>query len=650
MTNDDNSRNVEKKQKKKRAGGIAAFSLLISLFDRFADFIYDAILNSFVGKIFTSYTPLRKKLSTGIAATVALKSGKVKRIFRRIRKFLANNLDSCFSISFSNKIIHKCCSFPLQFYGNFGLFFGLYSIVVYFIKLFVPNLEPAGASHLFLGITISVISIPMLFSRISLANSVKNSVVGRAIFKDFFGFSDEKFEDKKATTKSRGNFMLLFGLLAGLSTFFIHPSVIILLTTIFIVAILIASSPEIGVLISIISVPFLSFFETPTIVLSILVVFTAFFYILKVIRGKRTFKLEIVDLAVLAFGILILLSSLFSAGGEASSDAAKISFILLLGYFLLVNLMRTEKWIKRCVISLVSSASIVAIIGVYEFIFSGSSNKWLDPSFHDIIKLRVVSLLENPNILGMFLAIVFPFLLAISLQAKERNAKFLSKIVILLFIACIIFSWSRGAWVAVLFSSLIFALLKNRKAFRVFGVAILSVPIFSIILPSSVWERFISIVNLSDTSTAYRIYTWKGTVNAIKETGPFGVGYGDASFRAVYPSYSYAGIETVPHSHSLFLQILICMGIIGIIVFAIAIFLNFQKSFEFIKENKEDPARVYVIASVASTIAALTMGFFDYIWYNQRIFYLFWIVLAIGCACVRVGNYERERRMEIDPY
>ena len=98
------------------------------------------------------------------------------------------------------------------------------------------------------------------------------------------------------------------------------------------------------------------------------------------------------------------------------------------------------------------------------------------------------------------------------------------------------------------------------------------------------------------------------------------------------------------------LQILIGMGIIGLIVFCIAMFLNFQKCLEYIKNNNQDPSKIYVIAAISSVIAALTMGIFDYIWYNQRIFYLFWIVLAIGCAYVRVGNYEKERLSETDPY
>lgn len=644
MTNEqENNKSTQKKAKKQRLGGIAAFSLLIALFDRFGEIICDALVNGFIGKIFTSYTSLRNRISDRFFATYVLRNRKIKKFFRAIRRFLARNLESSITISFVNKAIDKFCSFPLQYFGNFGLFFGVYSIVIYFIKLFVPWLEPASTSHLWVAIFITVTAIPLLFSRINLATSVKNSIFGRSLFKHTFGISNESFDNRKNTSRARGNWMLLLGLFAGISTLFVHPFYIVIALASIVFIVLIATAPEIGVLLTVTIIPFLTFTQTPTIWLSILTLITALFYFIKLIRGKRVFKLEILDFAILSFGILIMLSSIYSAGGVDSFISASISFILLLGYFLFVNLMRTEKWIKRAIIGFVSSASVVALIGVFEFIFGAKNNNWLDQSFHSIIKTRVVSLFENPNMLAVFLVMAFPFLLALCVKAKETNAKFLTKALVVIFILCIIFTWSRAAWIAVIVGILLFAALCTTKAFRIFGMVLLGLPLLPIILPTSILERFLSISNLADSSIAYRIYTWQGTLNAIKDHLFFGIGYGDSAFQTVYPSYSFSGIEAAPHSHSLILQILLCMGVIGFLVFCVAIFFSFQKSFEFIKNEKNFNSSIYVIASVASVASALIIGIFDYIWYNPRIFYLFWIVIAIGCAYVRVGDYERSR-------
>ena len=639
----ENSKSTSKKDKNNRLKGIAGFSLLIALFDRLGLLIYDTFINGFFGTILTSYTKLNQKLSSGFFGRYFFHNPKITKFFRRIQRFFASRLESCVTISLTASAIEKLCSFPLQYYGNFGLFFGIYAVVIYYVKLFIPWLEASPSSHLWAGIIVTITSIPLLFSRINLANSVKNSVFGRGLFKSAFGFSDELFDNKKSTSRGKGNIMLFLGLLTGISTLFIHPLVIIITIVTSVIITLIACSPEIGVLLTIFVLPFLSLTSSPTIWLGIMVLITTFFYVIKLIRGKRVFQLEILDLAILLFGILILLSSVFSAGGNASAYSAIISFILLLGYFLLVNLMRTVKWIKRCIFALVTSSVIVSVIGIFEFLFGAENNNWLDQSFYGIIKTRVVSLFENPNILSVFLVMIFPFLLALLVRAREKNDKFLIRTLIILSLVCIIFTWSRAAWIAIIFGTLLFSMLYTKKSFRIFGAILIILPLIPILLPSSIIERFLSISNLSDSSIAYRIYTWKGTLGAIKDYFFFGIGYGDSSFQAIYPSYAYSGIEATPHSHSLLLQVLLCMGIVGFVVLCIAIFLNFQKSFEYIKQEKDSASTVYVIAAVVSIVSALIMGVFDYIWYNPRMFYLFWTIIAIGTAFVRVGSSERMR-------
>ena len=641
--NKDTERKSNKKEKNNRLSGIAAFSLLIALFDRLGEAVYNAFINGFFGRIFTSYTPLRTKISNGFFGTYVFKNGRIRRFFRKIRAFLARNIESCVTVSLTTKAIDKLCAFPLQYYGNYGLFFGIYTIVIYYVKQFIPWLDAAPSSHLLVGIIIAVTSVPLVFSRVNLATTVKNSVFGRAVFKHTFGFSDEIFDNKKTTSRGKGNLMLFLGLISGIATLFIHPLYIIITIFSIVVITLIAVTPEIGVLLTIAILPFLSFSNAPTIYLSLMILVTTFFYIIKLIRGKRVFKLEILDFMILLFGIMILLSSIYSAGGKNSFYSALVSVILLLGYFLFVNLMRTEKWVQRCIIALVTSASVVAMIGIFEFVFGKENNNWLDQSFHSIIKTRVVSLLENPNMLGLFLVSVFPFLLALLVKSKDKNSKFLVKTLIVLFVVCITVTWSRAAWLAVILGALIFAMMYTKKSFRFFGIALLAIPIIPIILPSSVIERFLSISNLADSSIAYRIYTWKGTLSALKVYFFSGIGYGDSAFQNVYPTYSYSGIEATPHSHSLIFQLLLCMGIVGFTVFCIAIFLSIQKNLEFIKNQKQNSSSVYVIASITSVISALIVGVFDYIWYNPRIFYLFWITLAIGVAIVRVGNFERTR-------
>jgi O-antigen ligase len=255
----------------------------------------------------------------------------------------------------------------------------------------------------------------------------------------------------------------------------------------------------------------------------------------------------------------------------------------------------------------------------------------------------VVSLFDNPNVLATYLVLIFPFALNFFILAKKRNEKLLSAIVCAAFVVATVFTWSRGAWIAMVLTFFVFFTVYTRKTLRIFGAAILAAPVLPMILPDNLLDRAFSILNFSDSSISYRIYTWIGSLRVVGDHFLGGIGFGPEAFAKIYPAYAFAGIESAEHSHSLPLQILIGMGIGGLLVFVALIFLYLQKTLEYVRKPESSSSKFYVTAAVASVIGALVMGAFDYIWYNYRVFYIFWIVIALGCALVRAGNYEADR-------
>ena len=86
-------------------------------------------------------------------------------------------------------------------------------------------------------------------------------------------------------------------------------------------------------------------------------------------------------------------------------------------------------------------------------------------------------------------------------------------------------------------------------------------------------RRFTSIGNLADSSSYYRVYTWRGSLRAAKDYFWGGAGYGSSAYAEVYPQYAYAGIEAAEHSHNLFVQILFGLGVFGLLIFLAVLFL-----------------------------------------------------------------------------
>ena len=135
---------------------------------------------------------------------------------------------------------------------------------------------------------------------------------------------------------------------------------------------------------------------------------------------------------------------------------------------------------------------------------------------------------------------------------------------------------------------------------------------------------------MADSSTSYRVYIWIGTIAMLKDYFLSGVGLGTSSFNLVYPLYAYNDI-VAPHSHSLYLQLLVEYGFVGFIVFA-GIIYNFYKEtiISYIKEKNW-----IIAASIAAITGFLIQSATDYTFYNYRVILVFWTVLAFGISMTK---------------
>jgi len=185
------------------------------------------------------------------------------------------------------------------------------------------------------------------------------------------------------------------------------------------------------------------------------------------------------------------------------------------------------------------------------------------------------------------------------------------------------------------------------------------------LLPDSFARRLFSIVNLSDSSIVYRINIWKGSWPMVKDFFWSGIGVGREAWSAVYPSYALEAIETAPHAHSLYLGTLAELGIFGFAALLLVFFFLLQSNCRYFYElhrfteavksgvirprgksgekigvgekRRFAAMRRWAWAPFSGVAAALVFGLTDYPWYNYRVYLMFWLVLALSSAYVRLG-------------
>ena len=148
----------------------------------------------------------------------------------------------------------------------------------------------------------------------------------------------------------------------------------------------------------------------------------------------------------------------------------------------------------------------------------------------------------------------------------------------------------------------------------------------------SIVQRMMSVGNMGDSSTSYRVYIWMGTLGMLKHFWLGGIGMGEAAFGEVYPFFSYNAI-VAPHSHNTFLQLTVEAGVGALAVFLISQIIFIKKMSDAYRlDDKKSLDSSMALALAAGVIGFLAQSMFDYTFYNYRVMAVFVMVLAIGIS------------------
>lgn len=340
---------------------------------------------------------------------------------------------------------------------------------------------------------------------------------------------------------------------------------------------------------------------------------------------------------IVLYAALYLLASFVSVTPSASIKVALLSCALLLFSITIQNAVKSQGQLQALVGLIVIAGAGVALYGIYQYLFRAGyqSAAWVDSEMFESITFRVPSTLDNPNMLGQYFILTIPFAGACLLSSKEWGARVFWTAMAGVQLLCMILTFSRGAWLGLLFAGMLFFLLIDGRFAYAIPVAML---VLLVTLPASVIERFTSIGDVSDASTSYRVYIWMGTLAMLSASYWLcGIGAGDLAFNKVYPAYSYSGI-VAPHSHNLFLQIVCDGGIFLLVVFLLILFQYARGLCIEIKRSTQWKGKLYQIASLSGIGGFLVQAMTDYSFYNYRVMFLFWAVVGVGGIAM---NYQR---------
>ncbi|MBQ8173847.1 MAG: O-antigen ligase family protein [Clostridia bacterium] len=633
----------EKRHHSVRHGIGTFFAFLIALPSRFTAWLCD----SFVGRCFHAYDKSTELLGESRLFR-RFRESRVYRAASPMRYRVASALTNGPLSMLFTRILDILRYTETRIYGVMFGTFGLYTILVYVVRHFAFAAAGNDLGSLITGVATLFCSLLLLLSRKPLCVTLQESrILGFLLYRTAGLRRHPAGKHVRHTINPTVAFLL--GSALGITGFFMQPLYLLLGILGIVLFFLLLFSPELCLFSAIAFAPFLIFVERPSILLCTVVLIGIVGYLLKVLLGKRLFSIEPLDFAVLFLTLSYLLSTAFTYGGEASVLRALACATLLGGgYFLTVNLFTSRALIIRAVNTLIISGTVVALIGLLQQFTGHAVADWLDSAAYDYISGRITSVFENPNILAVYLIMILPFVTVMLLRRGSPLRRLSAFFVFALFMAAIVYTWSRGAWIGVIasFALLMFAC-SPATIYLLLPVAA-GIPLLLRWAASPIADRLSSAASLADSSVSYRFHLWRGTLDMIGDHILGGIGVGEEAFAAVYPYYAPAGIETARHAHNLYLEHLAEFGVVGLLLLLLFIFLFFQRTLTHQHEEENTEIRLFSVAAGCSVFAVLVNGLSDHVFYNSRIFFLFFVVVGIAVALARVGRTEHERSQPIE--
>jgi O-antigen ligase len=199
----------------------------------------------------------------------------------------------------------------------------------------------------------------------------------------------------------------------------------------------------------------------------------------------------------------------------------------------------------------------------------------------------------------------------------------------------LVLSYSRGCYLALALAAAVFVLIMEKRLAAFIPAGVILLPL---VLPTTVMNRLMSITNLSDTSTEYRLYIWQGTIRMLERFWPSGVGQGIEAYNIVYPFYAYNAV-TAPHSHNLLLQVFVETGIVGLLIF-LGVIAGFYRNMVCFLRRAGRRDKILAAAMLAAVTGFLFQGMFDYVFYNYRVMLMFFIYIGLCRAFTRTAQSD----------
>jgi O-antigen ligase len=244
------------------------------------------------------------------------------------------------------------------------------------------------------------------------------------------------------------------------------------------------------------------------------------------------------------------------------------------------------------------------------------------------------------NQTAAFLAQFGMFFWGFALFVKRKKFKLISYGLVALTLFATMYTFSRGAYIAVLLSVLILGLLKDRKLLLILGLFLVT---WQIVVPTAVRERVTMTENSSgqlEASAESRVELWENAEKAIISS-PI-VGNGFATFQLG------EHIDNLKDTHNWYVKVMVETGIIGLIIALVLLQQLLAVSYRLFKRATDPLYQGLGLGLFLATCSCIVANCFGDRWTYLEITALLWVLVAAAIRATLLTDSELTESGQLD--
>lgn len=385
---------------------------------------------------------------------------------------------------------------------------------------------------------------------------------------------------------------------------------------------------------------------------------------------KSLFRFQVFEVAFFIFLLIGAISAYVVSDVQVNAIIFQIrAFLLMYFVFYIVKRIEVTKedLIRLCWTVLV----MVLLIGLHGIIEKISlrtlllPEAWVEMPLSSVNRIRIYGLLGNPNSLALFMSFSIIFLLYLREQISHR---LIVNLVLLLSFSILVMTYSRGTWLAFIFSASLYVLISRKwksaatvMVFTLLSIVLITMPVnyASEKMESTdfgteqreVQKKYdqsdgkasdritgtFDETTLEGSKTSGRLYIVKKGFEIFQDHPVIGTGFGtygdSATLSYGSPVYEDYEISLRFYSDNQYIQIIVQTGTLGVILFA----LFLLSMLYYLIKNRKDLPNYPLLVSVLLGIFAISLVYNSWESYILTMFFY----ALLGSA---VSGHQRSKK------